>query len=123
MLKTYKVYAKTNTAKCVTYLESFASDFYASGWTYIDEGWGDRYHHAQANYLDGPIYDDRGIPRYKLVNGAIVKRTQEEMDADFAARPAREPTAEELLLEMAGDHEYRLCLMELGVTENDLQAL
>ena len=31
-----------------------------------------------------------------------------------------EPTDTELLLETAADHEYRLCLMELGVSEDDL---
>ena len=31
-----------------------------------------------------------------------------------------EPTTETLLLEMAADHEYRLCLMELGVNDLDL---
>lgn len=89
-------------------------------WVLIDEGYGDRYNLCQGNYLDKPLYDDRGIFRYKLVDGEVQERTQEEMDADFAARPAPEPTTEELLLETAADHEYRLCLMELGVTEDDL---
>ena len=89
-------------------------------WVLIDEGYGDRYNLCQGNYLDKPLYDDRGICRYKLVDGEVQERTQEEMDADFAARPAPEPTTEELLLETAADHEYRLCLMELGVTEDDL---
>ena len=31
-----------------------------------------------------------------------------------------EPTDAELLLETAANHEYRLCLMELGVSEDDL---
>lgn len=89
-------------------------------WVLIDEGYGDRYNLCQGNYLDKPLYDDRGICRYKLVDGEVQERTQEEMDADFAARPAPEPTTEELLLETAADHEYRICLMELGVSENDL---
>lgn len=89
-------------------------------WVLIDEGYGDRYNLCQGNYLDKPLNDDRGICRYKLVDGEVQERTQEEMDADYAARPAPEPTTEELLLETAADHEYRLCLMELGVTEDDL---
>lgn len=47
-----------------------------------------------------------------------VPYTQEELDRIEAKK--NEPTTEELLLEMAADHEYRLCLMELGVSENDL---
>lgn len=33
------------------------------------------------------IMDERGVYRYKLVDGKPVERTQEEMDADYAARP------------------------------------
>lgn len=42
------------------------------------------------------------------------------MDEEFDARGEPEPTDTELLLEMAADHEYRICLMELGVSEDDL---
>lgn len=60
------------------------------GWTQIDSGYGDRYHHAQGNYLPGPLYDKRGVCRYKLVGGAAVERTQDEMDADWAAQAHKE---------------------------------
>lgn len=66
------------------------------GWVQIDEGVGDRYHHAQGNYLLGPLYDERGIPRYKLQDGKAVERTQEEMEADYVP-PEVQPTEEELL--------------------------
>lgn len=52
--------------------------------------------HAQGNYLPGPVTDERGIPRYKLVDGEVVERTQEEMDADYVP-PMVKPSAEELL--------------------------
>lgn len=91
-----------------------------TGWVQIDEGYGDRYNLCQGNYFDKPLYDMRGICRFKLADGEVQERTAEEMDADYAARPAPEPTTEELLLETAADHEYRLCLMELGVSEDDL---
>lgn len=100
------------------YTLSNIKDF--TDWVLIDEGYGDRYNLCQGNYLPGPLYDDRGVYRYKLVDGEVRERTASEMDADYAARPAPEPTTEELLLETAADHEYRLCLMELGVSENDL---
>ncbi len=61
-------------------------------------------------------FDWANISRYSIdENHNIIDNGWEE--------PPREQTTEELLLEMAGDHEYRLCLMELGVTEDDLQAL
>lgn len=49
----------------------------------IAEGYGDKYHHAQNNYLPKPLYDERGICRYKLVDGKPIERAQEEIDADY----------------------------------------
>lgn len=89
-----KVLVQTDDAGRVTAINS---DAFVSGdgWTAIDEGEGDRYRHAQNNYLFKPLTDERGVYRYKLVDGLVVQRTQAEMDADFDARPAPEPTAEE----------------------------
>lgn len=89
-----KVLVQTDDAGRVTAINS---DAFVSGdgWTQIDEGEGDRYRHAQNNYLLKPLTDERGVYRYKLVDGLVVQRTQAEMDADFDARPAPEPTAEE----------------------------
>lgn len=89
-----KVLVQTDDAGRVTAINS---DAFVSGdgWTQIDEGEGDRYRHAQNNYLLKPLMDERGVYRYKLVDGLVAQRTQAEMDADFDARPAPEPTAEE----------------------------
>ena len=75
----------------------------------------DRLNHAQNSYLSKPLYTDDGILRYKWTGSEIVERTEEEMEADRAARPAPPPTTEEVLLELAADHEARLCEIELGV--------
>lgn len=89
-----KVLVQTDDAGRVTAINS---DAFVSGdgWTAVDEGEGDRYRHAQNNYLLKPLTDERGVYRYKLVDGLVAQRTQAEMDADFDARPAPEPTAEE----------------------------
>lgn len=89
-----KVLVQTDEAGRVTAINS---DAFVSGdgWTAIDEGEGDRYRHAQNNYLLKPLTDERGVYRYKLVDGLVAQRTQAEMDADFDALPAPEPTAEE----------------------------
>ena len=89
-----KVLVQTDEEGRVTAINS---DAFVSGdgWTAIDEGEGDRYRHAQNNYLLKPLTDERGVYRYKLVDGLVAQRTQAEMDADFDARPAPEPTAEE----------------------------
>ena len=89
-----KVLVQTDDAGRVTAINS---DAFVSGdgWTQIDEGEGDRYRHAQNNYLTHTLADERGVYRYKLVDGLVVQRTQAEMDADYAARPAPEPTEDE----------------------------
>lgn len=89
-----KVLVQTDEAGRVTAINS---DAFVSGdgWTAIDEGEGDRYRHAQNNYLLKPLTDERGVYRYKLVDGLVAQRTQAEMDAEFDALPAPEPTAEE----------------------------
>jgi hypothetical protein len=100
----YKVLVQTDDAGRVTAINSnaFVS---GDGWTQIDEGEGDIYHHAQNNYLQKPLMDERGVYRYKLVDGLVTQRTQREMDADFEARPAPPPTTEERMnaLESAND--------------------
>ena len=68
-----------------------------AGWTFIDEGNGDRYNLCQSHYFEGGLYTDDDIPRYKLVDGQAVERTEEEIAADKAARPAPPPTAQEQL--------------------------
>ena len=63
-------------------------------WVLIDEGDGDKYNLCQGNYFDKPLCDERGICRYKLVDGKPVERTQEEMDADYVP-PEVKPTTEQ----------------------------
>ena len=79
----YKVYVKTDKYNRIADVNSSAFLNGTEGWTEIDSGFGDRYHHAQGNYFPLPIYDERGIMRYKLEDGKAVERAQEEMDADY----------------------------------------
>lgn len=96
-MDSYIVYIRIDDQSRVLEINSSAFLADTEGWTQIDEGWGDKYHHAQGNYLDGPLYDDNGIPRYKLDRGRVVERTEEEIAADLAAMPAPPPTREEIL--------------------------
>lgn len=70
-----------------------------TGWIKIDEGYGDKYHHAQGNYFDKPLLDERGIYRYKLVDGEPVERTQEEMDEDYTPSEPKPETDNNALTE------------------------
>lgn len=90
----YKVLVRMDSAGLVVDVNSSAFVTDTDGWTEIDSGYGDRYHHAQGNYLDGPLMDERGVYRYKLVDGNPVERTAEEMDADYTP-PEQRPTTEQ----------------------------
>ena len=90
----YIVYVKTNSNGYITAVNSSAFLPDTTGWTEIDSGYGDKYHHAQGNYFPQPLYDERGICRYKLVDSKPVERTQEEMDADYTPTEIK-PTTEQ----------------------------
>lgn len=79
----YIVYVKLDDKSRITAVNSSAFLADTDGWTEIDRGYGDRYHHAQGNYFPMPIMDERGIYRYKLEDGKAVERTASEMDADY----------------------------------------
>lgn len=87
----YVVYAKTNSFGYITSVNSSAFLQDLSDWTEIDRGTGDKYHHAQGNYLPGPLMTMGGAYRYKLVNGKPVECTSEEIQEQEAANQP-EPT-------------------------------
>lgn len=84
MLQPYIVLVKTDDQGRIVAIDSsdFLSD--STGWTRIDEGYDDRYHHAQRNYLPTPLIED-GVYRYKLVDGRPVQRSRAELEADREA--------------------------------------
>ena len=68
MEEPYIVYAKTDAENRITDINSSAFLSGTDGWTEIDRGYGDSYHHAHGNYLPKPIMDGRGIYCYRLVD-------------------------------------------------------
>ena len=87
----YKVYAKTDSAGRVISINSdaFLSD--AGGWTQIDEGESDKFHHAQGNYFPLSIMTIEGVYRYKLADGEVIERTAKEIQSDIDAIPPPPP--------------------------------
>ena len=71
-----KVYVKLNEQNEITQINSeiFLAD--TEGWTEIDCGEGDRFAHAQGNYLEKPITDEQGRYNYKYVDGKVVEVTE-----------------------------------------------
>ena len=93
-----KVYAKADVQGRITHCEGgYTTPADLTGWVQIDEGTGDRYNLCQSHYFEGGAYTMDGIPRYKLVDGAVVARTEDELADDRAAIPEPGPTAIEQL--------------------------
>lgn len=101
MEQPYKVLVRVDDAGRVVAINSDAFVTDTDGWVEIDSGYGDRYHHAQGNYLPLPMMDERGVFRYKLVDGKMAERTQEEMDGDYVPPVPTVSETDEALAELA----------------------
>lgn len=93
METTSKVYVLTDDQNRIIRCEgqySLPDDL--DGWTLIEEGAPcDRLNLAQTHYFNGGLYTNDSIPRYKLVDGTPALRSEEEIEADRAAKPKPEP--------------------------------
>ena len=117
-MQPYVVYVKIDESNRITAINSSAFLADVTGWTEIDSGYGDKYHHAQGNYLPGLLYDERGICRYKLVNGRPVERTQEEMDADYVP-PEVKPTDAERISQLESEKKLLTAQVQALSDRND----
>lgn len=86
----HKVYVKFDIDGRIIAVNSDAFLTDISGWVQIDEGSGDRYHHAQGNYFEGGLYSVDNIPRYKLVDGKAKLRSGAELEAQRSEREKEE---------------------------------
>ena len=93
-ITSYKVYVKTNADGIITAVNSSAFLSNVTGWTEIDEGEGDKYHHAQNNYLTAGLTDENGIFNYKLADGKPMLRTAEEKTPELEHIAAAQEIAE-----------------------------
>lgn len=83
-----KVYIKTDDQGRILRCDGgYTTPADLTGWTYIDEGTGDRYNLCQSHYFPGGLYTMDGIPRYRWDGSKATLRTEEELEADRAALP------------------------------------
>ena len=96
-----RVYIKIDSENRVTAINSeiFISDIL--GWVEIDNGDGDKFAHAQGNYLPMPLTDENGCYRYKYENGAVCERSAAELAADLPIPEPAPPTNAELAAAIA----------------------
>ena len=116
----YIVYVRIDNMDRIISINSSAFLTDTSEWIEIDRGFGDKYHHAQGNYLPMSLYEDRGIPRYKLVESKPVERTQEEIDADYV-EPVPQPSENDIALvelaELEAENAARLDEQDAALVE------
>lgn len=91
----YKVYVKLNEDKCITLINSeiFLSNEEMQAMTNIDEGEGDKYAHAQSQYLEKGLIDKYGRYNYKFVEGKLVEVS--EVDKPTIEEPKAVPTEQQ----------------------------
>lgn len=136
-MESYTVYVRTDEQGRITDITSDAFLESTQGWMAIDGGYSDKYHHAQGNYFDKPLCDERGIYRYKAYqfvdapagkiiarffkNGeeyVILERTQEEMDADYVP-PEVKPTDTERILQLESEKKLLTAQVQALSDRND----
>lgn len=89
----YKVYVRVDKSGVITAVNSSAFLPDVSGWIEIDQGIGDRYHHAQGNYLEKGVVDEYGRYNYRYAGG----RVQEIPESEKPPVPAPGPSVMERL--------------------------
>lgn len=114
----YIVYVKLDEENRIADVNSSAFLRDITGWIEIDQGFGDKYHHAQGNYFRQPIIDDRGVYRYKLADGKAVERTREEMDADYVP-PEVKPTDAERISQLESEKKLLTAQVQALSDRND----
>lgn len=90
----YKVYVSLQDG-CITSINSdiFLSEEEIQTMTEIDQGQGDKYAHAQSQYLEKGLVDEHGRYNYKFVEGKVVEVA--EADKPTIEEPKSEPTEQE----------------------------
>ena len=78
MDENYIVYAKTDTENNITEINSSAFLADTTGYIQIDEGMGDKFHHAQGNYLEKGLVDEYGRYNYRYVDEQVVEIPETE---------------------------------------------
>lgn len=90
-----RVFVAMDTNNRITSINSeiFLSEKEMSTMTEIDQGQGDKYAHAQSQYLDKELIDEHGRYNYKYVEGKVVEVTEAEKPT--IEEPEQQATAQD----------------------------
>lgn len=90
----YKVYVSLSNGYITSInSEIFLSEEEMSTMTEIDKGQGDKYAHAQSQYLDKELVDEHGRYNYKFVEGKVIEVAEAEKPT--IEEPKAVPTEQE----------------------------
>lgn len=126
----YIVYICADQQGRITSINSSAFLLDSGGWIQVDQGLGDRYHHAQKHYFPGSLTNRDGTHRYiydPALSPAYREATAEELAAERAEiEAAREPpgfTVEQVMQQQITDLDLQDIEQGQAITELELQAL
>lgn len=90
-----RVYINKDSENNITSINSeiFLSQEEMGTMTEIDKGQGDKYAHAQSQYLEKALVDEHGRYNYKFVEGKVIEVTEE--DKPTIEEPKAVPTEQE----------------------------
>lgn len=90
-----RVYINKDSESNITSINSsiFLSEEEMSTMTEIDQGQGDKYAHAQSQYLEKGLVDEHGRYNYKFIGGKVVEVA--EADKPIVEEPKAGPTEQE----------------------------
>lgn len=90
-----KVYINKDSENNITSINSeiFLSEEEMSTMTEIDKGKGDKYAHAQSQYLKKGLVDEQGRYNYRFVEGKVVEVAEEEKPT--IKEPEQQATAQD----------------------------
>ena len=97
-----KVYIKIDENNCITDINSYIFLNNTEDYIQIDEGTGDKYAHAQGNYLEKSLVDSKGRYNYRYTDSKVTELTEEEKESLFPVQepqPNREEQLEQQLLQ------------------------
>ena len=90
----YKVYVSLQDGYITSInSEIFLSEEEMSTMTEIDKGQGDKYAHAQSQYLEKGLVDEQGRYNYKFVEGKVIEVAEE--DKPTIEEPEQQATAQD----------------------------
>lgn len=101
----YKVYIKVDEHNRIKEVNSSAFISDTTDWIEIDEGYGDRYHHAQGNYFGQPIINMDGTHNYIYENGTVRETTETEKADELASFPKPKPSDAERIAQLESQNE------------------